>query len=155
MLGLYYQGSYFGPANGEFRRPKDSKKIEFAGLENLFAGRWSFTANLFSWGYSRRFKNKLFKNKYIPKLLNLEISKNRLRRYTVSTFRVFHSLLFLLHFWPFAEFFTLFFFSACVIPKNLVVPQVLKWLLYHHKFPKILLNLAFVTLDFLLKTGRF
>ena len=33
------QGSYFGPANGEFRRPKDSKKIEFAGLENLFAGR--------------------------------------------------------------------------------------------------------------------
>ena len=32
------QGSYFGPANGEFRRPKDSKKIEFAGLENSFAG---------------------------------------------------------------------------------------------------------------------
>ena len=36
---LYSQGSYFGPANGEFRRPKDLKKIEFAGLENLFAGR--------------------------------------------------------------------------------------------------------------------
>ena len=89
-----------------------------------------------------------------PNCFRCEISKNRLRRYTVSTFRVFHSLLFLLHFWPFAEFFTLF-FSACVNPKNLVVPHVLKWLLYHHKFPKIPLNIALATLDFCRKNRPF
>ena len=71
-----------------------------------------------------------------------------------STFRVFHSLLFLLHVWPFAEFFTLF-FSACVNPKNLVASQVLKWLLYHHKFPKIPLNIELATLNFFMKNWPF
>ena len=46
-------------------------------------------------------------------------------------------------------------FSACVNPKILVVPQVLKWLLYHHKFPKIPLNIELATLDFFMKNRPF
>ena len=41
-LNLHFQRRKPGLANGEFRRPIDSKNIELAGLENLFAGRWNF-----------------------------------------------------------------------------------------------------------------
>ena len=51
--------------------------------------------------------------------------------------------------------FSHFFFPLAWTPKNLVGPHVLKWLLYHHKFPKIPLNIALATLDFCKKNRPF
>ena len=89
----FKQGSYFDPANGEFRRPKDSKKLNSPAWKIYLLADEVLLLTYFH-GVIQEIRISAF-----PNCSRWEISgKNRLRRYSVSTFRVVQPLLFLLHF---------------------------------------------------------